>query len=118
MTLAWMFASSTGGPGPFLFAGNIGARTAVAAAWPDGTPPFRMSGHNLNAPTLDLSHSGPFLALRKSPESRAHQPVTRASTGRRSGHSGTLSGSVRRDWKLPGTERSKTRTTPSRPSRI
>jgi hypothetical protein len=40
-------------PALFLFAGNIGASTGLAAAWPDGTPPFPMSGHDLNA--LQLS---------------------------------------------------------------
>ena len=78
----------------FLSGPNTGASTGLAATWPDGTPPFRMSGHVLNAPTLDLSHFGSFFALRKGSEFRADKPATAASTGRRSGHSGTHLGAT------------------------
>ncbi len=81
-------------PALFLFAGNIGASTHLAAAWPDGTPPFRMPSHDLNASTLDLSHFGSFFALRKRSKFRADKPATAASTGRRSGHSGTHLGAT------------------------
>ena len=60
----------------------------------DGTPPFRMPGHDLNASTLDLSHFGSFFALRKRSKFRADKPATAASTGRRSGHSGTHLGAT------------------------
>ena len=53
-----------------------------------------MSGHVLNAPTLDLSHFGSFFALRKRSKFRAEKPVTAASTGRRSGHFGTHLGAT------------------------
>ena len=36
---------------------------------------------------ITLDHFGPFLASRKSPESRAENPVTRASSGNRNRHS-------------------------------
>src|ERR1700692_4213389 len=60
----------------------------------DGTPPFRMPGHDLNASTLDLSHFDSFFALRKRSKFRAEKPATAASTGRRSGHSGTHLGAT------------------------
>ena len=71
-----------------------------AAPCPDGTPPFRFSGHVFNAPLLFNaplaypSHFGPRglqdLTLESPPKSGQKSPVPAASTGRRNDQSGTL----------------------------
>jgi hypothetical protein len=101
-----------------------GASTAVAAACVVlGGPPRPGSQAMYSTPHSQPNSQtwGQFRPVFSAPEVLelgASLPVTPASTGSRSAHSGTLSGSVRRDRKPPGTERSKARTTPSRPSRI
>jgi len=79
---------------PFFSAGESGASPPSPPHGLTEHPRSGFSGHDLNAPTLHLSHFGPFLALRKRPELRADKPATAASIGWRSGHSGTHLGAT------------------------
>jgi len=89
---------STGGPGPVSV--RLRCEHRSAATCPDGTPPFRFSGHVFNAPLLFNaplaypSHFGPRglqdLTLESPPKSGQKSPVPAASTGRRNDQSGTL----------------------------
>src|SRR5258707_10439651 len=85
--------------GPKIDACTLDASTGLAAACPDGTPPFRSSGHALNAPQLNKPE--PFwlvLSAPKPPEiprgisgnSGRKMPSPAASTGGQRGQSGTL----------------------------
>ena len=73
-----------------------------------------ISDHAFNAPTLHAirfsGHFGLVLAPRFSQEFRADKPSIRASTGRRSGHSGTLVGATGGDPKHTRAEQSEART--------
>jgi hypothetical protein len=76
-------------PALFLSGRKIDANINSAAARPDGTP-VPISRSCFNAPTTNLSHFGPFLAPGTSQNSGQKSPSPAASTGGRSGQSGTL----------------------------
>jgi hypothetical protein len=109
-------------PALFLSGDPVDANINPAAACPDGTPPFRFSGHVFNAPLLfnsPILSSEPFwlilfalLAL----ERRTKKPVTAASTGVAEWSFWNPSGNDRRDPNTLAPNRIEARTTPSRPS--
>ena len=85
--------SSAGGPGLFLSAAN-GANDRLPPAR-SGTRPFRvLHGHDSTPQLIDLSRFPARFSRPNRPEFRDRKARTRASTGRRSGHFGTLLGAT------------------------
>jgi hypothetical protein len=85
-TLAQASASSTGGPGPVH---------SFNAPGPSSEPfPSRLTQKPLTQAVLSEPFFGSFLASRKSPNPGRTSPAPVASTGGRSGHSGTLQGAT------------------------
>jgi len=88
------FASSAGGPGPVPPAAETDANIDPAAAWAGPPSP----AHAFNAPTPELvtpSHFWPvFWRSEAAPNSGQTNPSPIASTGGRSGQSGTLMGAT------------------------
>ena len=91
-------------PALFLVSGRTPMQAPWAtAAWPGRNSPVPLrriySTPQLSAPTLNpqlstRSHFGSFFALQKRPKFGTKRPVSAASTGGRSDHSGTLQGAI------------------------